>query len=183
MINIDNTDYGFRKIEKIDLELLLNWRNSERIHKVMLTDHLITMEEHEKWFENISQYNPLRNFIFTYKGKPIGYFGYTQYDSENMTCSPGSYIGEESSDIPVDAGLALAYCVNEYAFVELKMKTLISEVLDNNKRVLHLDKLLGYQVVGEVYIKKGEKHIKSYKISLNKEEWEVNKNKIISCIK
>lgn len=176
---IDNRDYGFRKIERDDLELLLKWRNSERIHKVMLTDHIITMEEHKNWFENISKYNPLRNFIFTYKNRPIGYFGYTQYDDKKLTCSPGSYIGEISKSIPADAGLILAYYIHQYGFATLKMKILVSDVLENNKRVLHLNKLLGYEIIDEYYITKNGKKVKSYKISISKEDWDKKKDSLL----
>ena len=51
-------DYSICPIEERDLELLLNWRNSERIHSLMLTDHKITWEEHCNWFKkylNMSQ--------------------------------------------------------------------------------------------------------------------------------
>ena len=57
-------DYSMRPIEERDLELLLNWRNSERIHSLMLTDHKITWEEHYQWFKKISEYEPKRNFVF-----------------------------------------------------------------------------------------------------------------------
>lgn len=39
-------EYSVRPLEEKDLRLVLDWRNSERVHSKMLTDHKITWEEH-----------------------------------------------------------------------------------------------------------------------------------------
>ena len=42
-----------REIEFKDKDKLREWRNIPEISKYMYFDHLITVEEHEKWFNKI----------------------------------------------------------------------------------------------------------------------------------
>lgn len=138
-------EYSVRPLEEKDLRLVLDWRNSERVHSKMLTDHKITWEEHLAWFQR-SKDNPVkRNLVFCYQDRPIGYIGYTEYDDVNMICSPGPYLGE--TDVPIDAGITLFYIAVEYAFAELHMKSLETSVFKSNKQAMRIDKFLGYKMM------------------------------------
>lgn len=172
-------EYSVRPLEEKDLRLVLDWRNSERVHSKMLTDHKITWEEHFAWFQR-SKDNPVkRNLVFCYQGRPIGYIGYTEYDDVNMTCSPGAYLGE--TDVPIDAGITLFYIAVEYAFAELHMKSLETSVFKSNKQAMRIDKFLGYKEVPgkeEVYIKNGKEEI-ALRMSMSKADWDKHKQAII----
>jgi len=169
-------DYSIRPIEEKDLKLLLEWRNSERIHSLMLTDHKITWDEHNKWFQKISKYNPKRNFVFEYQSIPIGYMGYTEFDEINKTCSPGAYLGECCGNIPIDAALYLFYYTVEYAFEVLKQKALITTVFKTNKRALKIDKILGYEIIDSKQVIKNNEIKDIYILKMTKEIWNKNKN-------
>ena len=140
-----SNDYSIRRIREEDLKMLLSWRNSERIRSVMLTDHEITWEEHYNWFKRNEHNEPSRNLIFEYKGTPIGYIGYTEYDDIGKTCSPGVYLGQLSK-IPADAGIQLIKKSIEYAFKELHMLCLVTDVFANNKPSLVISQLMGYKI-------------------------------------
>lgn len=172
-------EYSVRPLEEKDLRMVLDWRNSERVHSKMLTDHKITWEEHLAWFQR-SKENPVkRNLVFCYQGRPIGYIGYTEYDDVNMTCSPGAYLGE--TDVPIDAGITLFYIAVEYAFAELHMKSLETSVFKSNKQAMRIDKFLGYKEVPgkeEVYIKNGKEEI-ALRMSMSKADWDKHKQAII----
>lgn len=172
-------EYSVRPLEEKDLRLVLDWRNSERVHSKMLTDHKITWEEHFAWFQR-SKDNPVkRNLVFCYQGRPIGYIGYTEYDDVNMICSPGAYLGE--TDVPIDAGITLFYIAVEYAFAELHMKSLETSVFKSNKQAMRIDKFLGYKEVPgkeEVYIKNGKEEI-ALRMSMSKADWDKHKQAII----
>ena len=90
-------NYTLRPLEEKDLSIILDWRNSEKVHSKMLTDHKITWDEHYSWYQRMKEQPIKRNLVFEYKGKPIGYIGYTEFDEENHTCSPGAYLGENGS--------------------------------------------------------------------------------------
>ena len=172
-------EYSVRPLEEKDLRLVLDWRNSERVHSKMLTDHKITWEEHLAWFQR-SKDNPVkRNLVFCYQDRPIGYIGYTEYDDVNMICSPGAYLGE--TDVPIDAGITLFYIAVEYAFAELHMKSLETSVFKSNKQAMRIDKFLGYKEVPgkeEVYIKNGKEEI-ALRMSMSKADWDKHKQAII----
>ena len=40
-----------RDVEHKDKEMIRNQRNLPEVAKYMYTDHFITLEEHEKWFQ------------------------------------------------------------------------------------------------------------------------------------
>ncbi|MBQ9478490.1 MAG: GNAT family N-acetyltransferase, partial [Selenomonadaceae bacterium] len=84
--------YAFREIRESDLPLLLEWRNSPRVHSKMLTDHKITWEEHKNWFKRIQDEAREGYFIFTFNGEPVGY-----------CCPGGTYLGAPDK-CPRDAG-------------------------------------------------------------------------------
>lgn len=63
-------EYHLRPIEECDLRLLLDWRNSPKVHDMMLTDHEITWDEHYAWFKRMETEPIKRNFIFRIKENP-----------------------------------------------------------------------------------------------------------------
>ncbi len=169
------SDYTIRPIEERDLRLLLEWRNSERIHSKMLTDHKITWEEHCAWFQHIKSERIKRNFIFEYKEKPIGYLGYTEFDMAEKRCSPGAYLGTDN--VPMDAGLMLFYTVIEYAFEKLGMESLETSVFNNNKKVIKMDKLFGYRIISKYECEKNGTLEKTVRMRLTRKDWILNKGK------
>ena len=167
-------DYSIRGIREEDLKMLLSWRNSERIRSVMLTDHEITWEEHYNWFKRNEHNEPPRNLIFEYKGPPIGYIGYTEYDIEQKTCSPGCYLGDIEM-APIDAGMILFITTMDYAFDALQMQTLKTEVFKKNRKAMKIDKLLGFKIVGEKVVTKDKVLEICYNMELLAADWETKK--------
>lgn len=139
-------DYSIRTIEESDLELLLKWRNSDRIRNVMLTSHIIEWEEHYAWFNRIKDREVATNFVFCYKNKPLGYIGYSDIDEIEKSCSYGVYIGDVDFEVPGEAPFILYFFAIEYAFTVLKREKIFSDVLKENKRALAFNMFLGYKV-------------------------------------
>lgn len=172
-------EYSLRPIEEKDLRLILSWRNAERIHEQMLTDHRISWEEHYEWFQRMQSQTLKRNFVFEYLGTPVGYIGYTEYDEEKHTCSPGAYLGE-NINAPHDAALCLFYTSIDYAFVHLGMQKLNTDVFADNKRALKLDKFLGYEIVTDKnhYVTKNGVSKLTYRLELDRDKWLENKKNL-----
>lgn len=139
-------EYFLRPIIKEDLKLILEWRNSERVHSMMLTDYQITSEEHYKWFKKITQNEIPLHFVFCYKKKPIGYMGY-DIDWKNKICYPSLYIGCING-IKANAGIILGKMAINYAFESLKMHKICAYVLENNERIQKLNNFIGYKDEG-----------------------------------
>ena len=164
--------YRLRPIREEDLPMLLAWRNSERVHSEMLTDHKITWEEHVAWFQRHAADNPSRTLIFELDGRPLGYVGYTEFDEEHHTCSPGDYLGE-TENVPIDAGLKLECMSLEYAFEILGMEYVETSVFADNGKVAKLDEFLGYRRLEEdlFYEKHGIKK-RAYRYAMTKLDWQ-----------
>lgn len=150
-IYVTSGDYAFRAIEEDDLPILLEWRNSPEVHSKMLTEHVITWEEHLAWYHRISQLDPCLNFAFTYQGKLVGYQGCT-YDREQGIVSPGSYLGV-GIFLPVDAGIRMGDMFCEYATSVLKAKKLVVEIFLDNARVLKMNEMCGYKLQEKLFRK------------------------------
>lgn len=136
-------DYSMRPIEYDDLKMILDWRNSERIHSVMLTEHKITWEEHCRWYEGMKNNTLKRNFVFSYQSRPIGYIGYTDFNQAVGTCSPGLYIGE-MQNLPPEAGIIIYYMSVAYAFDNFGMKRLDNFILSKNEISIEISKFIGF---------------------------------------
>ena len=172
-------DYHLRPIEERDLRLVLDWRNSHKVHSMMLTDHEITWEEHCAWFKRMELQPLKRNFIFAYQEEPIGYIGYTEYNEENHTCSPGAYLGN-AADLPPDAALCLFYVSVDYPFRYLGMLQLNTDVFADNSRALKLDTLLGYDIVraqDHMVMKNGQERL-AHRLVMTKDKWLTQKGKV-----
>ena len=164
--------YSMRPIEYEDLKMILNWRNSERIHSVMLTDHKITWEEHSRWFEKIKN-NPVKfHFVFEYESRPVGYIGYSDVDREAGTCAPGLYIGAKE-DLPPEAGIIIYYMSTAYAFEKLGMKRVDHFTFKNNVAAMAINKFMGFHEFGDdnYTIQKNGKDEPVIHLALTLEEW------------
>ena len=171
--------YSLRSIRQEDLSMLLAWRNSERIASEMLTSHEITWEEHEAWFQRIQRCEPLRNFVFCYEDRAIGYMGFSDWDEENKRCSAGSYLGSVT-DVPIDAGLLLDYMGLEYIFSQTEMNKVWSYVFAHNKRAYKLNLLLGYKEEGYLrqhFLQNGELQ-DVHVVGILRSEWKREKERL-----
>jgi len=139
--------YSMSPIREEHLEQLLEWRNSETIRSKMITDHLITMEEHRNWFKQKEKQATPLHFVFEYKGKPVGYIGYTDRDPASGICSSGLYIGDHEG-LPPTSGFAIEFLMLEYAFERLDVRKLWAGVFSFNRKVIQLHELFGFQHEG-----------------------------------
>ena len=168
-------DYSVRRIQEEDLKLLLEWRNSERVRRVMLQQHVILWEEHIAWYQRVKDIQPPCNLIFQYKGRDIGYMGYNGFDAERHTCVPGSYLGDNKG-LPLETGLALFLVCNRYAFDVLKVDCLISPILVKNEASIKMNYRLGFQKMKENEIPSYVQDISEPVVTLylTRDMWEKN---------
>jgi UDP-4-amino-4,6-dideoxy-N-acetyl-beta-L-altrosamine N-acetyltransferase len=172
-------DYSMRPVREEDLPLLLAWRNSERVHSFMLTNHKITWEEHQAWFARIKKSDRPLNFVFEFAGKPLGYIGYAQVDWESGTCDPGTYLGETA---PNPAGLLVCEFTIHYAFMKLNMQKVCARVLAKNARAAKIHEFLGYKQEGYLrrqFLKDGRRE-DAFLFGLLREEWLANRDDYIT---
>ena len=135
-----------KPIEEKDLRLILNWRNKSYIRNNMLNKHIISWEEHYKWFKKLENRKDQEVLLFILNGQNIGLVSFTNIDFENKHCSWGFYIGEEMA--PKGAGTLMAYNALNYAFDKYSFHKINSQVLSFNVASLKYHEKLGFEKSG-----------------------------------
>ena len=171
-----------RPLKESDLRKVLEWRNSEHVHSAMVTDHLITWEEHYNWYKKHEFDRPYFYFIFLYKCREVGYISYNDYDSKkNIIVDSGAYLGERN--LPFVCGLALFFFVCCYGFECLGAEQTRAIVLDGNKTASFINKRLGYKTLTkEISYYKNEKKEMAHEIFLTKEVYKKKKAGFIQVL-
>ena len=108
----------------------------------MDNEHIITSEEHRKWFHGLDNNNSAMEFIFDYQGMPIGQLSISRIDYKNGTAYWGYSRGEKKA--PSGAGTAMEYLSLEIIFDVLKIRKLCGEVFTFNARVLKVHEKFGW---------------------------------------
>lgn len=135
-------DFNLRPIEERDLELVLSWRNSERVRSCMYTDHVITHEEHRNWYERISQTEFPTTLIFEYQGVPAGLKKFSQIDHHSNRCYWGFYMGEVT--VPRGCGTVMGFLALEYILEKQNFRKLCAEVFAFNGESIKYHTRLGF---------------------------------------
>lgn len=139
-------DYTLRPAEECDLDQLLYWRNSPHVRENMYTDHLITMDEHRRWFANLQHEHHSKTLVFEIKQKPIGIVNIRYHESKSVsTCNWGFYIGEHES--PPGVSTIMGYLGLEYIFKNSDTEEVIGEVLAFNYKSIAYHKRLGFSII------------------------------------
>lgn len=164
-------DYSFRDMIESDLEMVLNWRNSNHVRVNMYNDHLITFKEHQNWFKRIKIDDSKILKLFLYKQKPIGFVAINDLDQKNNKAYFGFYLGELKT--PPGIGALMEFFTLEYIFKELNIRKLYCEVFAFNDRVVKLHKRFGFEEEGyfKYHILKHDKYEDIVTLALFKEEW------------
>lgn len=142
---LKNDSALLREINRDDLQMVLNWRNSPRVHRMQFTNHRITMEEHTRWFEGLKD-RPDRRFmiICDAAGPPVGLLNWSIAD--DGSAEMGIYIGEESAEGKGIAGAGMALAM-DYLFREKNVSETMVQVLGNNARAVGFYEKLGFKTV------------------------------------
>lgn len=174
--------YMIREIEEKDLEIVLKWRNSERIRCNMYSDHLITMDEHIRWFLRLQQKRDAIYSIFEYKHCPVGVVYLTDLDSKNNKCSWGFYLGEEQ--LPSGIGSIMGLLGLELAFEKLEFHKVCGEVFAFNLSSINFHKKLGFSQEGyfKQHVLKNSNYEDLVCFGLLRKDWLANKIKLEQAI-
>jgi UDP-4-amino-4,6-dideoxy-N-acetyl-beta-L-altrosamine N-acetyltransferase len=148
-----------RPVEPSDKDRILAWRNSPEVRAYMYTDHVISPDEHARWFAGIEG-DPTRQYwIIAMDAAPVGLANLYDIDRRNRRSAWAYYLAD-----PAVRGLGLGsyveYWVLEYVFEALKLAKLWCEVLASNEPVWKLHETFGFTVEARFrghVIKNGER--------------------------
>ncbi len=167
---------GLREINAGDKEKIRDWRNLPDIAKYMYTDHQITEEEHEKWFNAIAEDPKRKYWVITYNNEDIGLVNLYDIDKSNQRCYWALYIVDTNAQRKGIGGFVELAIIN-HVFGEMGFNRLCCEVLDFNQSVIKAHKGFGFVEEGclRQHVIKNGQPVDVISFGLLKEEWEQKK--------
>lgn len=140
---------SFRKIEKSDLEMIMNWRNHERILKNSRDRRVLTMEDQLKWFQRISGSGNDDMYIVLKDGAPIGVCGLGRINRQDRTAEITYYLGvQQNPAMDVAIGIEVYAFLKKKGFNDYHFHRLHGEVFGFNKGGLRLALHCGFKNEG-----------------------------------
>ena len=136
-----------KRVTENDLEVLMNWRNSEEISKTLFTNVKLTMEGQKKWYEKLIHDDTQIRWIVFADGKPIGSMYLVGIDRVNKRCEHGWFIAEKEYR-SLNLALQLRWNMYDYVFNTLGLNRLYGYVMAENKGVVRLIKIGGPELEG-----------------------------------
>jgi len=145
----------------------------------MYTDHIITAEEHEQWFQAAILDSNRKSWIILLDNKEVGFVCITDIDLNNCRCAWAFYVAEPE-DRGRGVGSFVEYFVLRYVFDKLDLEKLCCEVLSNNPNVIEMQKKFGFKVDGVLrrHIRKQGQFPDVHVLSIMKDEWLAKRNEI-----
>jgi UDP-4-amino-4,6-dideoxy-N-acetyl-beta-L-altrosamine N-acetyltransferase len=167
---------SFRPLQREDKETIRLWRNLPHIRRYMLTDHVISPEEHAEWFERVFDNPRYRHWIIGCDGEEVGLLDLYDIDPGNRRCYWGFYVAGDNVR-GKNVGMFAEYFVLQHVFHELQFNKLSCEVLDFNRGVLRLHQAFGFVQEGRLrrHIVRGEETHDVICLGILKSEWEAKR--------
>ena len=133
-----------RSMVHADLELVLCWRNDPEVRRNMYTQHEISLDEHQCWFES-AKANPKNHLlIFEVVYRPLGFVHFTETGSGGIA-DWGFYT---APDRPKGSGRQLGRAALSHAFTQMKLHKVCGLVLAYNQRSINFHLALGFRQEG-----------------------------------
>lgn len=138
--------FHLRAMLDSDLECVLDWRNRPEIRNNMYTNHVISVEEHARWFAGASR-DPTKRLLMCIDddGVPVGVVTFSNIDVRQRSATWGFYSGDTTRR---GVGSAMELLALDYAFVDLGLEKLNGEVLSFNMPVVEFHRKYGFRVEG-----------------------------------
>lgn len=123
---------------------MLTWRNHPDVRCYMITQHEISFEEHQKWFQAADQDDSRRLLIVEDVFSPIGFVQFTNVSVGGI--SDWGFFAKPGA--PKGSGQKLGKVALEYAFQELKLHKVCGQTLAFNVKSIEFHLRLGFQQEG-----------------------------------
>lgn len=129
-----------------DLDRVLAWRNHPEIRRHMFTQHEITFEEHQRWFERTAQDPRQHLLIFEVNRQPLGFVNFNVLTRGGIA-DWGFYA---APDAPKGSGRRLGQAALSHAFLQLKFHKVCGQALAENVGSIGLHRSLGFAQEGSL---------------------------------
>ncbi|NML86970.1 UDP-4-amino-4,6-dideoxy-N-acetyl-beta-L-altrosamine N-acetyltransferase [Polaromonas sp.] len=129
-----------------DLERVLAWRNHPDVRRNMYTQHEITLDEHQRWFERTLPDPKKHLLIFEENHQPLGFVNFNEVGNGGLA-DWGFYA---APDAPKGSGRQLGRAALNHAFSQLKLHKVCGQALAYNHRSIQFHQSLGFQQEGNL---------------------------------
>lgn len=165
-------DVILRPLETRDSERLLAWRNQPEIARWMYSDHVITPQEHDRWFAAALADARRRYWVIEADGHPVGLANLYDLAPEHSRTSWAYYLADPSTR-GQGIGAFVEYWVIEHVFGALGLEKLWCEVLIGNEGVWRLHEGFGFQreALLRRHVRKGGELSDVVGLGLLKSDW------------
>lgn len=133
-----------RPVARADSDRLLAWRNMPEVSAWMYSDHLISPEEHARWFAAAMADPARRYWVIEMDGAPVGLANLADISAEHRKCAWAYYLAEPAVR-GKGVGSFVEFCVIDHVFATLGLNKLNCEVLIENEAVWKLHESFGFQ--------------------------------------
>lgn len=161
-----------REVQPGDNTQMLEWRNLPEVAQYMYSDHTITLEEHEMWFDHMLGDHTKKYWIIELDDEGVGVANITGIDKKNRLCFWAFYLASPNVR-GRGVGSFVEYFVLRYVFEELELNKLCCEVLRFNEGVIQMHKKFGFQQEGlfrQHIFKDGEAY-DVVRLAMLRQEW------------
>jgi UDP-4-amino-4,6-dideoxy-N-acetyl-beta-L-altrosamine N-acetyltransferase len=132
---------NFTKLSLKDKKMILEWRNHKEIRKYMYNQDIIPLKEHLEYITSLKNSKDKIYFLVKKNGDYIGVIDFTKINIDS--CHFGLYSKPDLKGV----GDTLIKTILDYAFNNLKIKTLKLEVLESNIRAIKLYKRFKFKEI------------------------------------
>lgn len=131
---------SIRAVGAADLPMILAWRNDPAIRRVMLSQHEITLAEHQQWFARARADPARRLLLVADAGTPIGFVQFHNV-ADGGIADWGFYA---APDAPRGTGRKLGTAALDHAFRALHLHKVCGQALDHNAASIAFHERLGF---------------------------------------
>jgi UDP-4-amino-4,6-dideoxy-N-acetyl-beta-L-altrosamine N-acetyltransferase len=166
-------DIKLKELEKEDIEMVRNWRNSTEVSSYLYSNNIISGEQQVKWFEKNRIDSSCKYWIIMFDGKPLGLASLTEISKVFDSCYWAFYIGDTSVR-GQGIGSKVEYNVLKYVFEELNLNKLRCEVFVSNDNVIKMHEKFGFrrEAFYREHCLKDEKYLDVVGLAMTKKEWQ-----------
>lgn len=133
-----------RPMVHADLERVLAWRNHPEVRRYMYTQHEITLDEHQRWFERTLVDPKKHLLVFEVNQQPLGFVNFNEAVNGRIA-DWGFYA---APDAPKGSGRQLGRAAISHAFTQLQLHKVCGQALAYNERSIQFHQSLGFQQEG-----------------------------------
>ena len=133
-----------RALDTGDRARVLAWRNQPEIAAWMYSDHVISPDEHARWFAAALVDTNRRYWVIEADGRPVGLANLYDLAPEHGRCAWAYYLADPSTR-GQGIGAFVEYWVIEHVFTALGLGKLWCEVLIGNEAVWRLHEGFGFR--------------------------------------